>query len=195
MNERMIDYNILKRDFEINQQLYETLLQRLKDATLSASLQVTNVHVIDPAPSVLAGASESPQPGRGLMIGLILGVTLAFVQEAMDSSVRTTEEAERLVNAPALAIIPPKPMAPAENRWLPMPPPRRSGRECVGLSVLTRPSSPMAEAFRSLRTSVLLSTAPRPPQTLLVTSARWEKARRPPPPTSPCHSRSGRAPC
>jgi capsular exopolysaccharide synthesis family protein len=42
----------------------------------------------------------------------------------------------------------------------------------VGLSVLTRPSSPMAESFRSLRTSVLLSTAPRPPQTLLVTSAQ-----------------------
>ena len=42
----------------------------------------------------------------GLMVGLILGITLAFVQEALDTSVRTTEEAERLVNAPALAVIP-----------------------------------------------------------------------------------------
>ncbi len=60
INERMIDYNILKRDFEINQQLYESLLQRLKDATLSASLQVTNVHLIDAA-SVPSGPDQ-PQP-------------------------------------------------------------------------------------------------------------------------------------
>ena len=66
INERMIDYNILKREFEINQQLYESLLQRLKDATFSASLQVTNVHVIDPAtiPSTTR-PPQSPAQSRG----------------------------------------------------------------------------------------------------------------------------------
>ena len=175
MNERMIDYNILKRDFEINQQLYETLLQRLKDATLSASLQVTNVHVIDPAsvPSSPVRPNRRRNLAAGLMIGLILGVTLAFVQEAMDSSVRTTEEAERLVNAPALAIIPAETDGARRKQMAAnATTPGALAASGVGLSVLTRPSSPMAEAFRSLRTSVLPSTAPRPPQTLLVTSAQ-----------------------
>ena len=67
LNQRMIEHNILKREFEINQQLYESLLQRLKDATLSASLQATNVHVIDPATPPVQ--SDPPEPaaqyGRG----------------------------------------------------------------------------------------------------------------------------------
>ncbi len=175
LNQRMIEHNILKREFDINQQLYESLLQRLKDATLSASLQVTNVHVIDPAtpPSTPISPNRPRNLAAGLMIGLILGITLAFVQEALDSSVRTAEEAERLVNAPALAVIPAetdgyrrKQMAGGPSLGA------AAGPNGVGLAVLKRPSSPMAESFRSLRTSVLLSTAPRPPQTLLVTSAQ-----------------------
>jgi capsular exopolysaccharide synthesis family protein len=175
LNERMIDYNILKRDFEINQQLYESLLQRLKDATLSASLQVTNVHVIDPAtiPSAPIRPNRPRNLAAGLMFGIILGVTLAFVQEALDSSVRTTEEAERLVNAPALAIIPVETEGYRRKQLATdATTPAALAASGIGLSVLTRPSSPMAESFRSLRTSVLLSTTPRPPQTLLVTSAQ-----------------------
>lgn len=174
LNQRMIDHNILKRDFEINQQLYESLLQRLKDATLSASLQVTNVHIIDPATIPVSPISPNRRRNlaAGLLVGLILGVTLAFVQEALDSSVRTTEEAERLVNAPALAVIPAEADAYRRKQLATSRPLTAGGPNGVGLAVLKRPSSPMAESFRSLRTSVLLSTAPRPPQSLLVTSAQ-----------------------
>ena len=173
VNQRMIEHNILKREFESNQQFYESLMQKLKDATLSASLQATNVHVIDQAtpPVRPIRPNRARNMAAGLLVGLILGVTLAFAQDALDSTVRTADDAERLINAPALAIIPVdsdghRRKAGAARRALPFGP---SG---VGLSVLKRPSSPMAEAFRSLRTSVLLSTAPRPPQTLLVTSAQ-----------------------
>lgn len=174
MNQRMIEHNILKRNFEVDQQLYESLLQRLKDATLSASLQATNIHYIDQATPPLHPIRPNRQRSlaAGLMVGLILGVTLAFVQEALDSSVRTAEEAERIVNAPALAVIPieanprrRKPLGAGSSAGAPS-----SGG--VGLVVLKRPSSPLAESYRSLRTSVLLSTAPRPPQTILVTSAQ-----------------------
>ncbi len=172
LNQRMIDHNILRREFEINQQLYQTLLQRLNDATLSATLQAPNVQIIDQAIPPL----RPIRPNRrrnvavGIIIGLILGITLGFVQEALDSSVRTTEEAERLVNAPALAVIPSE--GDGHRREVPS-----AGRalgpgagDSVGLAVLKRPSSVLAESFRSLRTSVLLSTAPRPPQSMLVTS-------------------------
>jgi capsular exopolysaccharide synthesis family protein len=174
LSQRMIEHNILKRDFEINQQLYETLLQRLKDATLSASLQARNVQIIDPATVPVSPISPNRRRNitAGLLVGLILGVTLAFVQEALDSSVRTAEEAERLINAPALAVIPAESNGAKRKQLAAGRALSPAGPNGVGLAVLKRPSSPMAESFRSLRTSVLLSTAPRPPQTLLVTSAQ-----------------------
>jgi capsular exopolysaccharide synthesis family protein len=174
LNQRMIEHNILKREFETNQQLYENLLQRLKDATISAGLQATNIHVIDQAmpPTSPIRPNKTRNILASLLVGLILGVTLAFVQEALDSSVRSTEEAERLINAPALAVIPVDRNGHRRKQLPADRPGGLPGSEGVGLTVLKRPSSHMAESFRSLRTSVLLSTAPRPPQTLLVTSAQ-----------------------
>lgn len=175
LNQRMIEHNALKRDFETNQQLYESLMQRLKDATLASSLKTPTVNVVDEAtpPTAPIRPNKPRNLVAGMIVGLILGITLAFVQEALDSSVRTTEEAERLVNAPALAVIPIE----ADGRrrrkqFSPGHPIGATGIHSVGMEVLKRPSSPLAESFRSLRTSVLLSTAPRPPQSLLVTSAQ-----------------------
>jgi len=174
LNQRMIEHNILKREFETNQQIYENLLQRLKDATISAGLQATNIHVIDQAtpPTSPIRPNKTRNILASLLVGLIFGVTLAFVQEALDSSVRSTEEAERLINAPALAVIPVDRDGYRRKQLPTDRPGSSSGSDGVGLTVLKRPSSHMAESFRSLRTSVLLSTAPRPPQTLLVTSAQ-----------------------
>jgi polysaccharide biosynthesis transport protein len=175
LNQRMISYNILKREFETNQQLYQNLMQRLKDATLASSLQAPNVHIID-----LATSPVHPiRPNRprnlaaGMLVGLILGITLAFVQEALDSSVRTTEEAERLINQAVLAVIPVD-AGGFRRKALPAGSAAGSngGQRGVGLSLLERPTSSLAESFRSLRTAVMLSTSPRPPQTLLVTSAQ-----------------------
>jgi capsular exopolysaccharide synthesis family protein len=173
LSQRMIEYNILKREFEINQQLYQTLLQRLKDATLSATLQAPSVHIIDQATPPLHPISPNRRRNIavGLLIGLILGITLGFVQEALDSSVRSTEEAERIVNAPALAVIPSEGDGHRRRELRPAGRPlSHVGSEGVGLAVVKRPSSVVAESFRSLRTSVLLSTSPRPPQSMLVTS-------------------------
>ncbi len=80
LNQKMIEHNILKREFEINQQLYESLLQRLKDATLSASLQATNVNVIDPAtpPVHPVRPNKMHNMAAGLMMGLILGIIPGF---------------------------------------------------------------------------------------------------------------------
>jgi capsular exopolysaccharide synthesis family protein len=174
LNQRMIEHNILKREFETNQQLYENLLQRLKDATISAGLQATNIHVIDQAtpPTSPIRPNKTRNILASLLVGLIFGVTVAFVQEALDSSVRSTEEAERLINAPGLAVIPVDRDGYRRKQLPTDRPGSSSGSDGVGLAVLKRPSSHLAESFRSLRTSLLLSTAPRPPQTLLVTSAQ-----------------------
>ena len=170
LNQLLIEHNMLKREFETNQQLYANLLQRLKDATVSAGLRATNIHLVDSAlvPTAPVRPRIAYNIAVGLLVGLVLGVTLAFIQESLDTSVKSAEELERLVAAPALAVIPL-----ARSSW------RRMGggrsqpmNGAVESIVLKHPTSSLAESFRTLRTSILLSSAPRPPQALLVTSAQ-----------------------
>ncbi|HEY6291299.1 MAG TPA: polysaccharide biosynthesis tyrosine autokinase [Terriglobia bacterium] len=183
LNQLLIRHNILKREFETNQQLYDSLLQRLKDATVSAGLRATNIHVIDTA----ATPSSPVRPKRLLnlaiaaIVGLILGVTLAFVEEGLDNSIKSAEDVERLIAAPALAIVP---AAGSEGRspyWRKVGRGKNGHRKngalakgtangAVALAVLKHPASALSESYRALRTSILLSTAVRPPQVLLVTS-------------------------
>ncbi|PYT84541.1 MAG: hypothetical protein DMG40_01240 [Acidobacteria bacterium] len=173
LSQLLIQHNLLKREFDSNQQLYDSLLQRLKDATVSAGLRATNIHVVDPArpPRVPVRPQKLLNIAIGLVVGLILGVTLAFVKEALDTSIKSIEEAERVVNAPALAVVPLEreiPHRPALSRA------RNNGNSKpseTALALLKQPSSALAESFRTLLTSVVLSTAPRPPQALLITSA------------------------
>ena len=170
LNQLLIEHNMLKREFETNQQLYETLLQHLKDATVSAGLRATNIHLVDPAliPTGPVRPNIMHDIFVGFLVGLVIGVALAFVQESLDTPVKSAEELERLVAAPALAVIPL-----ARSSWLRT---RRDGGQpkngSVESIVLKHPSSTLAESYRTLRTAILLSTAPRPPQALLVTSAQ-----------------------
>jgi len=170
LSQLLIEHNMLKREFETNQQLYANLLQRLKDATVSAGLRATNIHLVDSAlvPTAPVRPRIPYNIAVGLLMGLILGVTLAFIQESLDTSVKSAEELERLVAAPALTVIPL-----ARSSW------RRMGGDrsqpmngAVESIVLKHPTSSLAESYRTLRTSILLSSAPRPPQALLVTSAQ-----------------------
>jgi len=175
LSQLLIRQNMLKREFDTNEQLYNSLLQRLKDATVSAGLRATNIHIIDPAstPVVHIRPKKLLNMGIGLLVGLILGVTLAFVQEGLDNSIKTAEDAERLVGVPSLAVIP---LGSSVRRPGALGRGPRHGKPlengAMGLTVLQHPSSTLAEAFRTLRTSVLLSTAPRPPECVLVTSAQ-----------------------
>ena len=108
LNQLLIQYNILQHEFQTNQQLYESLLQRLKDATLSSGLRATNIHVVDEARPPLAPIRPRKvfNVAIGLMVGFILGVALAFVQEALDDSIKSIGQVERYLSTNALAVIP-----------------------------------------------------------------------------------------
>lgn len=172
LNELLIQHNLLKQEFESNQQLYDNLQQRLKDATVSAGLRATDVHIVDRAlaPAMPVRPRKIRSIAVGLVAGLLVGLALAFVQESVDSSVKTAEDAERLIGVPSLASVP-------------LARPQRSGHllnwrasasanGSAALAALRNPLSHQAESYRALRTAILFSTAPRPPQALLVTSAQ-----------------------
>src|SRR5579875_485369 len=169
-NELSIQHNLLKRDFESNQALYDNLLQRMKDATVAAGLRATNIHLIDRAfpPS----SPDRPKKGRTLLVGLAGGLVLGFLcsllRETMDFSVASAEELETLLGVPTLAIVPDAGSVPKVLH-------RRQGahlqKNAVSTTLLRHPESMLAEAFRALRTSVLLSRPDGAHQLVLVTSA------------------------
>jgi capsular exopolysaccharide synthesis family protein len=108
LSDDFIQYNILKRDAETNRQLYDGLLQRLKEAGISAGLRASNVAILDAAE--IPRVHYRPRSVRNLLLallgGLAIGVSLAFAREHMNTVVRTPDEVERLTGLGLLAVIP-----------------------------------------------------------------------------------------
>lgn len=180
VNQLLIEHNLLRREFETNQTLYDALLTHLKDANVSAGLRATNIHVIDRA--VAPTVPIRPDKMRNIMFavaaGLGLGIAVALTREALDNSIKSAQEIEKLTALPTLAIIPLSPIRPEVDRLTALNP---GGSNHAGsdnaklvpaLAVIMKPGAPVSEAYRALRTSILLSTAERPPQVLLVTSSQ-----------------------
>ncbi len=175
LNQLLIKYTILKGDFETNQQLYDELLKRLKDATVSVSLRATSVRLADAAlvPTTPVRPDKRMDIAVGLLVGLILGVTLAFIREGLDRTVKTAEDIENQIAIPTLAVIPLGTKSRGRyGRYFAREAPKVPADGNLGLAIMNAPGSEMAESFRVLRTSILLSSSPQPPQVLLVTSAQ-----------------------
>jgi polysaccharide biosynthesis transport protein len=172
LNESAIEYNLLKRDSETYRTLYEGLLQKLKEAGVSAGLKSNNFRIVDSARPPLAPIE--PNIPRNLLfafvLGLASGVGLAFLLEGLDNTIRTTEQAQIISGLAPLGMIPLGSKSAREG-----PNPKRlviaSSKEAVELVTQVRPQSQMAESYRALRTSLLLSSLGSPPKIIMVTSA------------------------
>jgi capsular exopolysaccharide synthesis family protein len=183
--ESSIQYNILKRETDTNKQLYDGLLQRLKEAGVSAGLKASNVRVVDPAevPERPARPRKMLNLALSLVIGMGFGVCLAFFQEYLDNTIKTPEDVQRMLRLPTLGVIP---AADGNGRRLSygygyrsrkaLPeaaaPTAANGKDGALTAVVADGNSGLSEAYRSLRTSVLLSTSGRPPRVILVTSGQ-----------------------
>ena len=176
LNESAIQYNLLKRDYESNKQLYDGLLQRLKEAGVTASLKSSNVQIIDPA-RVPSGPAQPNIPrniATGFVLSLAGGIGLAFMLELLDNSVRSPDQVELVSGLPTLGMIPSS-LHQTSNRSFALRPLRGNSQvvgqqEPVETIAYLRPQSQSAEAYRTLRTSILLSSWGAPPKVLLVTS-------------------------
>lgn len=181
MNAKLVEYNVLKREYETNQQLYEGLLQRLKEAGISSGLRSNNVHVIDRARQPLSPIRprKSLNIMLSLVVGIVVGGVLALFNEYLDNSVKMPDEVEQLVNLPALGVIPAVASVsanPSYGRKLLSTPKSQAEAQKVALAselpTVASPHSVVSEAYRALRTSILLSTSKQPPQTILITSGQ-----------------------
>ncbi len=176
MAEKLVQYNIIKREAEANKQLYEGLLQKLKEAGISAGLRSSNIRVVDPA--MVPSSPSRPQKARNLMlaflVGLVGGIGLALLREYLDNTVKSPDDIETLARLPSLAVVPAYSSLNGNarmHRLLKSPSSLGKTEARVELVSHNHPQSQISEAFRALRTSLLLSQADHPPQVILVTSA------------------------
>ena len=172
LNQRLIRYNILKREAATNKQLYDGLRQQLEAAGISAGLRSSNIRVLDPAR--IPTAPSSPKVILNVLLAFLLsipvGIALAFFREYLDNTVKTPDEVEHYSSLPTLATVPLA--STLEDRSLANASSAEEESSQIALVTHRRPQSTMAEAFRALRTSILLSFPDRPPQLLLVTSGQ-----------------------
>jgi succinoglycan biosynthesis transport protein ExoP len=178
LNESAIEYSLLKRDVESNRALYEGLLEKLKEAGVTAGLRSNNVRPVDIA-RVPTGPSEPNLPRNlsfALALGFTSGILLAFLLESIDNTVRTPEQAQTLSGLPSLGMIPLgssiRTEASARQRLT-----VAASKEAVELITQSRPQSQMAESYRALRTSLLLTSLGTPPKVILITSALPEEGK------------------
>jgi polysaccharide biosynthesis transport protein len=179
-NEAAINYRIIQQEIETNKSLLNGLLQGAKENDVVLAGKPNNISIVDYAltPDSPVGPNRTRTVIAAFFLSIGLGLGLALFLEYLDDTVHSTEEVERVLHLPALAVIPSVGSA-ARRRKLPgtsgsMALQKQGNGNGHGNSELLMNvdgRSPLAEAYRHLRTSILLSTAGRAPKSLLVTSS------------------------
>ncbi len=175
--EKLVQYSILKREADTNKQLYDGMLQKLKEAGITAGLRSSNIRIVDPAliPSYPSRPNKTRNVLLGIMVGLLGGIGLALLREYLDNTVKTPDDIETLAHLPSLAVVPALTNSSGKSRGrlskflkTQVVTSKEGRAELISHNM---PQSQMSEAFRALRTSLLLSQADHPPQVILMTSA------------------------
>ena len=156
-NRTGIEFGVLQREVESNKQLYESLMQRTKETGISSERKNTNIRVVDEAR--VPGSPISPNVRRSTMLslvaGLVLSLGLVFFVDYMDNRLKTPQDLKAYLGVPFLGLIPTVP----------------KGKNAVN-PLLTEVDAPsFAEAFKTVRTNVLFSSAEDGIRSLVVTSA------------------------
>jgi capsular exopolysaccharide synthesis family protein len=166
-----IDLMALTQQLETNKQLLTTLTQRQRELNLSNGNSGTEVSIA--TYSRLPKSPVGPPRLRNIIIALLLslagGIGLAFLLDFLDDTVKSVEDVDRYIHLPALALIPS-----GRDRRLPLRggPPNTAPSNTTALAMITDARSPITESYRHLRTSLLLSSAGKPPKTILITSSQ-----------------------
>jgi len=172
---KMVEYNILKREAEANKSLYEGLMTKLKETAISSALRSSNIRVVDPAmiPSTPARPAKARNVALAFIVGLVGGIGLALMREYLDNTVKTPDDIESLAKLPSLAVVPQFAGSNGSGKRQGMLQGFSGNGHDRRIELVAQhlPKSQMSEAFRALRTSILLSQADHPPQVILVTSA------------------------
>jgi capsular exopolysaccharide synthesis family protein len=171
-----MELGIIQQELETTQQLYNTAIQGKKEFDVSGNEVPNNITISTPARRAeIVGPPRVRNILLGLLLSLAAGIGLAFLLDYLDDTLKSIEDVDRHIHLPTLALIP----APrTERRFMParaaLAASAGAGAEGAptALALIEEKRSPVAEAYRHLRTSLLLSSAGQPPKTVLVTSSQ-----------------------
>ena len=162
LNRKITVYRRLQREADSERAFYDILLKRMKESNIAGDLQTSNVSILDPAmePRTPIGASRNSQIMKGVMIGLALGIGLAFFLDYLDNTVKSTEDVENYLGVTLLGLVE-RAKQSKENKD-------------ANLELLTSeaPKSVFSETIRNIRTGIMLSTTDTPHKSLLITSTK-----------------------
>ncbi len=175
MAEKLVEYNILKREAEANKALYEGLMTKLKETAISLGLRSSNIRIVDPAmiPSTPSRPAKTRNITLAFLVGLVGGIGLALMREYLDNTVKSPDDVETLARLPSLAVVPQFASSNGSSKRQGLLQGFAANGQDKRIELVAQhlPKSQISEAFRALRTSILLSQADHPPQVILVTSA------------------------
>ncbi len=156
LSEKFVQYGVLKREADTNQQLYDAMVKQMKEQGITRDAQTVNVFVVERAER--PGSPARPKKGLnvllGLLVGLAGGIGVAFFIEYLDNTIKSPEEVEARLGAPVFGIVPLL----------------RPGDQSIDQIIVKEPQSPFAESYKTIRTAIMLSRSGRPPKNLLITS-------------------------
>ena len=181
MNDKAIDFLIAKHEADSGRVLYEHLLEKLKEADVLAGLRSSDLHVLDPAqiPTRPATPNVLLYLGFGALAGLFLGLVSVFVVETMDRTIRDAREIETTTYVPVLGLIPRARLIPRTGlkHWLTTSIWEARNGAAQNTLLLSLRNSAVAEAFRSVRTSLLLSRPDEPAKIIMITSGMAQEGK------------------
>jgi succinoglycan biosynthesis transport protein ExoP len=171
LNDNTIELEVLAGEALSTRELYNSLFTRLQEASIQAGVSATNLDLVDEARPTTIPTKPNWElyPVVGLGAGLFIGIAWAFMRENLDESIVTTDQVEKIGLLPVLSYIP---LIRAEDMQRGKPPaePAAGVNPLEQSLLISRPNAPAAEAYRALRTAILLSSADEPLRVLLTTS-------------------------
>jgi len=163
LNQKAIQYSVLNREVESAREMYNLLIKRFKETTLTEDMRTGNIRVIDQAevPRSPVKPNKKLNLLLGLIVGLVAGTGLAFFFEYLDNTIKIPDDLKQHLKIPYLG---PTPLIEAAGN------PGDKGSLSTDLVCLHAPKSTASESFRGIRTNILFSSAEGAPQAILVTS-------------------------
>ena len=165
LQDSSLDYNTLKREVETNGKLFNSLLQRLEEVNVASAVSTSSITIAEPAITPFKRYRPNPKLNMalGLLSGLLIGLGLAFLREALDQKIKTSDDLQRLSGLPVLGRVPRLP--------------RSVTRKQAGLITVKDSQSPAAEAFRVLSTNIHFMSGKKDDSVLLITSSKSEEGK------------------
>jgi succinoglycan biosynthesis transport protein ExoP len=160
INRKSIDFGVLRREVESNQQMFQNLMNRSKETGLESELRSTNIRVVEKAeiPQAPIAPRRAWNYQVAVLVGLGVGIALVIAAEQLDSTIKTPEDAKQHVRIPFLGMV-----ADAAARKANTP-----GN--ASPLILKNPRSALADAYRVIRTNIIFSSAETTARALVISS-------------------------